>query len=42
MISPSAEPFVGDRETVVEHIREHGSTDINLWLTEATEQTTLC
>ena len=42
MVSASADRFITDRDTVVEHIHDHGSDDIDLWLTEATEQTTLC
>jgi len=41
MISPGSESPIGTREEIIEHIRGHGSSDIGLWLTEASEQTDL-
>lgn len=41
-VSPSRETVYGSRGDVVAHIKEHGTSDIDLYLTEATEQTTLC
>lgn len=41
MISPGTEPPTGTREEIIEHIEGHGSTDIDLWLTDATEDATL-
>jgi hypothetical protein len=40
-ISPSRDPFTGDKATVREHIEAHNVLDVSLYLTRNTEQATL-
>ena len=42
MVSPSADGFEGDRETVRQHIEDHNVLDVELYLTQVSgEQMTL-
>ena len=41
-ISPGSESPVGSREEIVQHIKDHGTDDIDLYLDKAVQQSTLC
>jgi len=41
MVSPGSEPPKGSREEIVDHLEDHGVLDIDRYLTNAGEQTTL-